>query len=604
MKITLRGWILLALIAVFCAGLWVKFEYPHFSFVNFPVDKHQALSGAKAYLALRGVDTEKYAHSLIFDRDKLPDRFLQKVIGLTAENEFIRKHAYEIFYWRVRFFKEFQKEEYILYVSPASGNIINFQHLIEDIEPRVTPEEETAKKKAEEFLQKNFGLNFSDYRFNEEKIKRYDNRIDYSFSWEKKEVYIQWKKGEGGAKLLTGATVSGNEIREFYKNKLNVPEKFSRYVENQIILGEYLYSFYFILFSILLGFAVYTVIRRKSDFVTRRSKKMYYYLAAIFFLTNLSFIFNNLQNIIMYYPTSSQLSSFLGLNITKEIIYVTFLTASFLLPGLAGESLSREVIPEKKYCSLFYFVRYYSYNRAMSKAILLGYAVFLIMLGVQASVFYYGEKLIGVWREWFTMTQFSSAYLPVLSVFTIGLRASIIEEVTFRFYGINLLKKYLKNVILAIILVSVIWGLGHTAYAIFPVWFRIIEISLIGILLGFIFVRYGIIPVIVAHYLFDVFWSAAAFILGRSNPYLFYSSLFILCSPLGFAIIAFMMNRQEEEKDIEFALDKVQLYNLDVLKAFIQAKKNQGLNAQDIREELINHNWDTALIDLAIKELF
>lgn len=603
-KMTLRGWVLFFLAGLLCLILWLRFEYPHFAFVNFPVDKQTALSKAQGYLASRGVDTEKYSRSIIFDRDKFPDRFLQKVIGLSAENAFLKKHAYEIFYWRVRFFREFQKEEYVLYVSPSSGEIINFQHPIEDIEPRSTPEKEAARLKAEEFLRENYALDLGNYRFNEEKIKRYDSRIDYSFSWEKKEVYIQWKEGQGGAKLLAGATVSGNEIREFYKNKLNVPEKFSRYIENQFILGEYLYSFYFILFSILLGAAVYIIIRRRSDYLTRSSKKMYYYLAGFFFLANLAFIFNNLQNIIMYYPTSSKFSSFLGLNITKEMIYVTFLTASFLLPGLSGELLSGELYPKKKCRSLFHFAWHYLYSRQMSAAILLGYMVFFIMLGLQASVFHYAERFIGVWREWFTMTQFSSAYLPVLGAFVIGMRASLLEEVTFRFFGINLLKKYTGNILVSIILISLIWGLGHTAYAIFPVWFRIIEITLIGLLLGFIFVRYGIIPVIVAHYLFDVFWSSSAFILGRSNPGLFLSSLLILAAPLLFAAAAYIINRKKEEKEIELMLDKAQLFNLEVLKAYILLKKDRGSSAASIREELVSHNWDVALVDLALKQIF
>ena len=108
MRITLRAWLILALVALFAVGLWVKFEYPHFAFVNFSVTKLKALSQAENYLAQRGIDTKKYSRAIIFDRDRFPDRFLQKVIGLNAQNLFLVKHAYEIFYWKVRFFKEFK----------------------------------------------------------------------------------------------------------------------------------------------------------------------------------------------------------------------------------------------------------------------------------------------------------------------------------------------------------------------------------------------------------------------------------------------------------------------------------------------------------------
>ena len=95
-----------------------------------------------------------------------------------------------------------------------------------DIEPRVDLGKDIAKQKAEMFLQRTFGADLDRYDFHEEKIKRYENRIEYVFSWEKKNVYVPWKEGQGGGKLLTEVTVAGDEIREFYKNKFDLPDKF------------------------------------------------------------------------------------------------------------------------------------------------------------------------------------------------------------------------------------------------------------------------------------------------------------------------------------------------------------------------------------------
>ena len=92
--------------------------------------------------------------------------------------------------------------------------MISFAHLIEDITLRSTPEKEQAKGRAEDFLKRYLGINLSDYDFHEEKATRYEQRTDYSFSWEKKGVYIPWKKDQGGAKLLVGATISGDEVRK------------------------------------------------------------------------------------------------------------------------------------------------------------------------------------------------------------------------------------------------------------------------------------------------------------------------------------------------------------------------------------------------------
>jgi len=604
MKIKIKDWFIFISLAVLCFGFWYKLEYPRFAFVNLSFNKQQALTESDSYLKAKGVDTNKYVKSVIFGLDASFNRYFQHAAGLKAEEEFIRQHDYDLFYWLVRFFKESQKEEFLVYISPRSGKIIKFKHLIDDLEFRVDLGKDTAKLKAREFLESNFGADLEKYDFHEEKVKRYEKRIEYLFSWEKKNIYIPWKEGQGGAKLLAEVTVSGNQVREFSRNNLELPEKFNRYAESQFILGEYLYSIFYIIILGLLGWSVNIVLKRKNDIVMRLIRRWFYYIAGFLVIINIADFFNNLQRVFMSYPTSTSLSSFFGLAVTKWVFNTGFLTLGFIIPGIAGESLRSEVLPENKFSSFLYYIKSSFFNRGLARSILLGYLVWIIMLGLQAVIFYNGQKFLGVWREFNTMTYFSSADIPLLSAFVIGATASFNEEITFRLFGISLGKKYLRNSILAIIVTSLIWGMGHTLYVIFPVWFRIIEISLIGVFYGFIFIRFGLIPLIAAHYLFDVFWCSAAYILGRSNWYLFSSAAGLLCLPLLLAAIAYFLNKAEKEKQIYDVLDKIQEYNLGVLIVFVSAKRSQGYSADRIKEELMRHNWDHLLVDLAIARGF
>jgi membrane protease YdiL (CAAX protease family) len=604
MKITAKAWLLFIFAAIICLGLWYKFGYPQFTFVDLSIDKKEALNRAESYLRFRKVEPKEYLRAVVFDTDNWTDRYLQKTLGLKSEEEFIKRHGYELFSWQIRFFKEFQKEEYVIGVSPKSGEIINFRHLIEDIEPREAIQKENAKAQVEEFLRKTYGLNLKEYDFHEEKTKRYEQRIDYGFSWEKKGVYIPWQKNQGGAKLLIGATISGNEIRDFYKSRLDIPERFRRYIENQFVFGEYLSSFSFLLFMLLVISSIFIVVKRKQTLVIRLSKKCFLYLGIFFLCINIIYILNNLQNLIISYPTSTRLSSFIGIYLIKLIINLIFLSVAFILPGLAGEYLRSETMPDNKYSSFLHYIKSTLYSRSMAKSIILGHILFFIFLGFQATIFYFGQRYLGVWREWFKLTQLSSSFIPFLSAFVIGSSASLNEEIVFRLFGISWVKRYLKNTVLAVVLTSLIWGFGHTEYPIFPVWFRGIEVSLLGLLFGFIFIRYGIIPLIVAHYLFDVFWGVAAYILGHSSSYLLLGSLLVLAIPLAFAMLCFLINKDEKEKETKAILDSTQEYNLDILKTFISAKKSHGLGAQSIKEELLRHNWDVTLVDLAIAEVF
>ncbi len=194
--------------------------------------------------------------------------------------------------------------------------------------------------------------------------------------------------------------------------------------------------------------------------------------------------------------------------------------------------------------------------------------------------------------------------MPLFSAFAVSLTASFNEEIIFRLFGISLTKKLLKNAVAAVVLTSVLWGLGHTGYAIFPVWFRVLEVSLIGFFFGFIFLKYGIIPLIVAHYLFDVFWGSAAYILGRSQVSLFAGSVFILVIPLIFALVAYFLNLGDKERATITMLDKIQEYNLEILITFMSVRKSQGISSHNIKEEQLLHNWDPSLEDIAFKKVF
>jgi len=604
MSIKIRDWCILILLALLSFGFWYNLEYPRFAFVDLPINKHQALTAADNYLKSQGIDIKKYTRAIVFYPNEGFNRYFQHAAGLKAQEDFIREHDFDLFRWAVRFFEESKKEEYLVYLSPRSGKVIRFNHTIEDTEPRLDPGKELAKQQAQNFLQSSFGVDLSRYDFHEEKVKRYENRTEYVFSWEKRNVYIPWRSGKGGAKLLAEATVAGNEIRQFNKNKFDIPDEFNRYVEKQSILGAALYNIFYCLLFAALVWAISIVLKKRQEILPRLVKRWFYGVAGFLMAINIANVFNNLQNIYMNYPTSARLGSFIGLVISKWLFSVGFLVLSFIMPGIAGESLCSEVFADNQKRSFFGYIRSGFFNRSLAQAVVLGYLFWVIMLGAQAVIFYQGQRLLGVWREWNTLAYFSSSYLPLFSAFVISISASFNEEIIFRVFGISVVKKYLRSLILAVLLTSLLWGMGHTLYAIFPVWFRIIEIGLLGIFLGIAFIRFGIIPLIVAHYLFDVFWCSAAYLLGQGPRPLFYSAAGLLILPAGVAVLAYYFNRPQQEKPVKTTLDKTQEYNLELLVTFIRVKKSQGISAKAIENELISNHWDQILVKLAIAEVF
>lgn len=604
MKISFKAFIGFFLVSILCLGLWYKFGYPKLIFMDMVVDKSQAMVKAQDYLVNSGISLKGYNKAVVFHDDEWADRYLQRTLGLQKQENFLKQEDVDIFYWRVRFFKQYQKEEFIIKVSPVSGKILGVEHLIDDIEPRVDIGKEAARAKAEVFLKQSADFSVDKYDFHKEEAKRYDNRLDYIFTWEKKGVNVPWEKDQGDAKLLIGATVSGDEVREFYVSKIDIPEKFKRYIEKQLIFGQYLASFSLLCLILFIMFATFTTVNRRSQLTIRLNNKLYFWLAGIIVVLNISNIFNGFEMMASYYPTSVNFNSYLWLNLLKAFLGIIFFAAAFIFPGLAGESLRQEYLPEAKYSSFLHFIKSTFCSRIVFKSIIFGYFIFFIMLGVQAVMFYWGQKYFGVWKEWIRLTQYSSSYIPFFAAFVVGVSASLNEEVLFRLFGISWGMKLFKNLFLAVIFSSLVWGFGHSFYAIFPVWFRGIEVGILGVFLGYVFIRYGLIPVLVAHFLFDLFWGVTSYIFGVSPAYLFYGSLLMIFLPLVFAVLAYGLNREDKEKPSKYLLDSQQKYNLEILNGYISLRKSQGYDYHKLKAELLKNSWDPDLVNLSLEEVY
>jgi hypothetical protein len=128
----------------------------------------------------------------------------------------------------------------------------------------------------------------------------------------------------------------------------------------------------------------------------------------------------------------------------------------------------------------------------------LGYLVCAFLLGVQAFLFFVAEYQFDTWSiSDPTMSVFNMKWpwlFPVLAWV-----AAISEEAIYRLFGIMLFRKMLRNTFLSVLFPSMIWALGHTAYPIYPASTRFIEVTILGIIFGYVFLRHGFITVIFAH---------------------------------------------------------------------------------------------------------
>jgi hypothetical protein len=131
-----------------------------------------------------------------------------------------------------------------------------------------------------------------------------------------------------------------------------------------------------------------------------------------------------------------------------------------------------------------------------------GYLISFILLGAQGIMYWIAEHQLGVWAiNDPTMSMYNLLYPALFPL--VAWVAAISEEAIYRVFGTALFKKIFRSTIVAVLLSNMIWALAHIGYPIFPAYTRFFEITILGFLFSWAYLRYGFITVVFAHAIFD-----------------------------------------------------------------------------------------------------
>ena len=602
------SWFIFTLSAVLSIGVWFCFSYPQLALINSAISRQQAVQIAEKTLQQNAVNYTGYKIASVFDIDESTNRYLQKSTGYEKLIRFINQEHFDLFFWKVRFFKENVKEEYHFVISSATGEIISYRHVIDETASRKIIEREEALARAVDFLKQRFHFDPEVYTLKGDTKNKYDNRLDFAFSWHKTNINIPWspKENSGTGKLLTAVTVSGDEILSYSKGYFQIPDAFNRQLARAGNISDNILTIIRIGYFALFTLAIYFILCRKNHLAMHTTKKFYIRIAVAIFILNILTDLNEFQGIIYNYNTTSSYIDYIWrfwINNFRQLLFFSF---AFTLPALAGELLHYEVLRDKREGSFLFYLQSTFLSRSVTALIILGYFVCIILLGIQSLLIHFGQTHWGVWTEYSLFNNLSTAYLPFFSAIIFGFSSGIFEETFYRMYLLGLGKKYLKNMAATVFFASILWGFSHSGYPVFPMWFRGIEVSCLGIFMSIIYLNFGIIPVIVGHFLFNIFWQNAGFLMGTTQPINFYSTLLLLFIPLGYSLYAFIINKPTHEKPLSWQLNKQQQYNLEILKSYFHMHPeilNQKTKEQ-LKEEILAKGWDIAVVEKAMEETF
>jgi len=502
--------VFLAILALF---VFLKFynEASPTASMNSHVSRYHAIRAARQYLEQQGFHLDGYVETVLFSEDSDAGLYIQRTLGMDRFNHLVQ--GLPLRYWKVRFFKELQYEEFKVFVNPQ-GRIIAFNHYISEDAQGARLKQDRALKIAEAFVQKQEGVDFSNYDLINASTKARDKRTDHFFTWKASTPFL------GDAKLLMTIGIHGDVV-DGYEQTVDVPEKFTELSDGESAKGELLARLSGLL-TVFLSLAALVIFLTHHKYRTIPWKGALFLALAMVTAKVLQEI-NAVPNIRSSYSADSPMYTFWGGWIFDTIESTIWSGVVTFLFAVAGWAVGQEVFKVKRVDQVT--GRRGWLSRDFTRALFMGYLLASISLGYMTVFYLVGQRYFGVWSP--VPSSYSNmlgTWLPFLDPITNAFRSSVSEELIYRFFAIALMIKYLRSRALALFIPALIWAFAHSDYTVLPFYTRGIELTVDGLISGYFFIRYGLITVVVAHYVFDAVIMGMP-LLQSSNLYFFGSGM-------------------------------------------------------------------------------
>jgi hypothetical protein len=477
--------------------------------VNIQMDRETALNEAVRLAEEFEVGPADFKQAAAFRRDSRFQNFTElEGGGLDTFNLIIAEGYYYPYYWTVRHFQEQNANEAVFWFKP-SGETYGFHEKIPESQPGAALSQDEALRAAEHHAIYNWDVDLLPFDLVEKsKTEQISGRVDHTF------VYERTDKSVGDSNFRLKLVVSGDKLTTV-NYFVKIPENFNRrYSEmrsaNQTI--QMIASAAIVLLYGILGVAlgIFVLIRRKSLIW----KPAVYWGMGIAFVSVFLLTVNSLPFSWFSYDTSTSQSNFLMQQLLGGLMGAAGFGAIISLSFMAGEGLGRMAFPGH-----IRWWKLWSENSGGSLPVLgqtiAGYLFAVLILAFDILFYVFTTKHFGWWSPAGTLSDPNvlATYLPWLDSIAISLQAGFWEEALFRavpIAGVFILTKNKNSrtfwIVLILLVQSFIFGAAHANYAQQPSYARVIEMIIPFTIMGIIYIYYGILPAVVAHYAVDVFW--------------------------------------------------------------------------------------------------
>lgn len=327
----------------------------------------------------------------------------------------------------------------------------------------------------------------------------------------------------GDSTLEVNVTFEGEKVASVRSN-FTIPSSYTDYIDKQTFwAGIMTYGGYLLLTFVLsiLAIVYASILRKYTSFKRGIFLSLFYYVVSVFSVWNMRPYFESTSYSSLEFVFTLGIQIVVGL-IMAAGLYFTFVGGDALWRSQGRNMWMRRGEP--------------GYGKHVWEAAKTGYLWALILLAVQAVIFFVLERSLGVF---YTTDDSQSTYNMMFPwLFPImAWMAGISEEAIYRLFGIPMLKKVVRSTWVAAAITTLIWAFGHTLYSIYPVVTRPIELLFLGLIFSFIFLRYGYITAMFAHVVFDSILMGLSLIFMGSATYVAVGVVSIVLP----AIVAFVI---------------------------------------------------------------
>ncbi|MBI5649246.1 MAG: GNAT family N-acetyltransferase [Chloroflexi bacterium] len=411
------------------------------------LSREQIEQRARAYMQARGYQLDGYEFVLTFNEDSEGSYFMQRTLGVPETNRRVRVDKLPLWYWRARWFKPLQKEEFITRLAP-DGTIIGMAHEILESAPGAKLSQDDARARAEKFLTEDRQWNLADWeRVTASSEDRPGGRTDHHLEWKRRDFVA----GEGELRVLVD--VQGDEIG-WYKYWVKAPESFTRKMQEERSRAGFIGSLSYLIGFLGIGAVTFgaflTAMQRGIQF-DRVGKALMIAVGALGLLTSLNFAplaragYTTTEDYFIFW-------AWLAIGAVMLMIYSASIVGVL---WIGGRQIARRVWRYQDKVLPRGADRWIILARSSWRGIMLGG-----MSGGYVVLFYLiATRVFGAWLPLDSpSTDYYASPAPFLAPLYVGLIPATTEEMTFRLAGIPLVLLATRSRILALLIPGALWA--------------------------------------------------------------------------------------------------------------------------------------------------